>query len=73
MLYCVLCSEIMIEIITAIVDFYYNEDRGENKGKRRNEVPVPPISPLAPNHPANPIAISILSSAHIHLQQLQLY
>ena len=46
MLYCVLCSEIMIEIITVIGDFDYNEDRGENKGKRRNEVPVPPISPL---------------------------
>lgn len=73
MLYYVLCSEIMIEIMTAIDDFDYNEDRGENKGKNRNDVAVPPISSFTPNHHAKPIAISILSSAHIHLQQLQLY
>lgn len=67
-------GDIIVEIITAIGDFDYDEDGGENEGKGRNEVPVPPISPLTPNHHANPIdTILTQSSAHIHPQQLQLY
>lgn len=54
-------------------DFDYNEDRGENKAKGRNEVPVSPIAPLTPNHRAKPIALLTQSSAHIHPHQLHAY
>ena len=39
--------------------FDQGEQRGENGGKVRNDTPVPPASPLIPNHPANPIANSL--------------